>query len=449
MSDLLENFEKYIQQEKLYSTNTQWLLAISGGVDSVVLLDLCLQLKIPVTLAHVNFKLRGIESDRDENFVNELAKNKNLSIYIKHVDTAIYASQHKLSIQVAARELRYNWFDELCNHLQNKYQTVYIATAHHANDNMETVLINFFKGTGISGLHGILPKQKNIIRPLLFATKSETLNYANNQKLNWVEDSSNATDNYLRNTIRHQLVPVLEKIFPAVQQNLQQNIIRFRDVETLYQQSLTHWIKKICIYKDEECHIPVNRLIQLPAAQTILFEIIRQYHFTSAQLHDAWALTSAETGKWVQSGTHRIIRNRLWLIITPIQSVQTKYIVIDSFDNAIPYAKGTLQAKILPIEKCTIEANAQMAYLDAKHLVFPLLLRHWRQGDYFYPLGLGKKKKLSRFFIDQKLSLSQKENIWVLEMDKKVIWIIGYRIDDRFKITPQTKSVLKIERRLQ
>ncbi len=444
MIDLLRTFKKYIQQEKLYQPNTQWIVGISGGVDSVVLTHVCLQANIPIILAHANFQLRGEESNRDEDFVKKLAAQYQLPLHVKHFDTNAYAVENKLSIQVAARALRYEWFNELRNALQTKNKTSFITTAHHADDNVETVLMHFFKGTGISGLHGILSKQRNIIRPLLFATKQEILAYAKEQQLNWVEDSSNATDVYTRNAIRHQLMPVIENIFPTAQQNLQQNIARFRDAETLYQQALQQWIKKLCIYKNEECHIPVNRLVQLPAAQTILFEIIRQYGFTSAQTEDVWRLLEAETGKWIQSNTHRIIKNRAWIIITPLSSNQSQHIVIDHFDDVVHYPEGTLQAKILPTEKSIIEPNPQVAYIDAKHIIFPLILRPWTQGDYFYPLGMNKKKKLSRFFIDQKLSIADKEKTWVLEMNKKIVWIVGYRIDDRFKITPQTKTVLKI-----
>lgn len=444
--DLLNRFEKYIQQEKLYQSNTQWLLAISGGVDSMVLTDLCLQSKIPIVLAHCNFQLRGEESSRDEEFVQQFATTFKIPLHIKRFDTSDYASKNKLSIQIAARELRYGWFNSLSQEEEIKMtkQKLYIATAHHANDNVETVLMNFCKGTGISGLHGILSKQQNIIRPLLFATKQEIIDYAKDKKLTWIEDSSNAQDDYTRNAIRHQLIPVLQKIFPTIQQNLQHNINRFKDAEILYQQALQQWIKKLCTYKDGECHIPVNRLIPLPAAQTILFEIIRNYHFTSAQLTDVWTLTTAETGKWVQSKSHRIIKNRLWLIITSIKTEEAQHIIIDNFDKPIIYTEGILLAKNIVAKKIDINAGNQVAYIDTAYLSFPLLLRPWAQGDYFYPLGMKKKKKLSRFFIDQKLSLSEKEKIWVLEMDKKIIWVIGYRIDDRFKITNQTKTVLKI-----
>ena len=295
MTNLLNAFKKYIQQEKLYQPNTQWLLAISGGVDSIILLHLCLQANIPAILAHANFQLRGEESNRDEDFVRQLATQHQLPLHVKRFDTHAYMIENKLSTQVAARELRYAWFKDLTLTLSKgegkKAKQLYIATAHHADDNVETVLINFFKGTGISGLHGILPKQKNIIRPLLFATKKEILDYAKKENLKWVEDSSNATDTYTRNAVRHQLIPVIENIFPTAQQNLQQNILKFRDAEILYQQALQQWIKKLCTHKNQECHIPVNRLVQLPAAQTILFEIIRTYHFTSAQVQDAWALT--------------------------------------------------------------------------------------------------------------------------------------------------------------
>lgn len=451
MTSLLVAFKKYTQQEKLYQPNTLWLLAISGGVDSVALLHLCLQSNISIILAHANFQLRGEESNRDENFVKQLAEQHQLPLHVKRFDTKAYIAEHKLSIQAAARKLRYDWFNTLHKNLthttsikRKENRRLYIATAHHADDNVETMLINFFKGTGISGLHGILPKQKNIIRPLLFATKKEIVGYAKKENLVWVEDSSNTTDAYTRNAIRHTLIPVIENIFSTAQNNLQQNILKFRDAEILYQQALQQWIKKLCTHKNQECHIPVNRLVQIPAAQTILFEIIRTYHFTSAQIQDAWTLTTADSGKWIQSPTHRIIRNRAWLIITPLQSYQTQHIIIDCIDKEVHYSEGIIQAKNVSAEKYIIKINTNIAYLDAKHIHFPLLLRPWTQGDYFYPLGLGKKKKLSRLFIDQKLSLSEKEKVWVLEMNKKIIWIIGYRIDDRFKVTSQTKTVLKI-----
>ena len=454
--NLLKKFTDFIKKENLFQPKDKLLLAVSGGVDSVVLCELCKQTGFDFVIAHCNFQLRGEESKRDEQFVRELTKKYNVEIFVKKFDTEKYAEENKLSIQVAARELRYGWFNQIVNgqlsmvnghagFIHHSPLTIHhILTAHHANDNIETLLINFFKGTGISGLRGILPKHGNIIRPLLFAKKEELIEFAKENNLSYVEDSSNVSDKYTRNYFRNQLIPSVQKVFPQVEGNLLNNIQRFKDIETLYQQSIELHKKKLLEKKGEEIHIPVLKLFKSDPLPTIVYEIIKDFGFTSNQTEDVIKLLNSDSGKYVQSHTHKIIKNRNWLIITSSLTTVAENILIEEEDKVVEFLNGKLEMKQISAAGYKLSGSESIAQLDSDEIKFPLLLRKWKQGDYFYPLGMKKKKKLSRFFIDQKLSLTEKENIWVLEMNKKIIWIVGKRIDERFKITPKTKNILKI-----
>jgi tRNA(Ile)-lysidine synthase len=304
--------------------------------------------------------------------------------------------------------------------------------------------MNFFKGTGINGLHGILPKQGNIIRPLLFAKKEELTEFAVVNKLAFVEDSSNASDKYTRNYFRNQLIPDLQKVFPQVEDNLLNNIDRFREIEILYQQSVNLHTKKLLEHKGNEIHIPVLKLLKIKPLHTIVYEVIKDYGFTAHQTGEVIVLLKRETGKYIQSATHRILKNRNWLIIAPNISAKAETILIEEKDKQIEFPQGKLSFELLQITNHKPQTTNLIAQLSASEIKFPLLLRKWKQGDYFYPLGMKKKKKLNRFFIDQKLSLTQKEKTWVIEMDRKIIWVVGLRIDDRFKIADTTKNILQL-----
>lgn len=437
---LLQKFTEFIKNENLFQPKDKLLLAVSGGVDSVVLYELCKQAGYDFVIAHCNFQLRGGESERDEQFVRELAKKYNVEIFVEKYDTEKYAEKNKLSIQVAARELRYEWF----NSLIKEKQINWILTAHHANDNIETLLMNFFKGTGINGLRSILPKHTKIIRPLLFAKKEELLEFAKEHALKYVEDSSNVSDKYTRNYFRNQLIPSIQKVFPQAEDNLLGNIERFKDIETLYQQSILLHKKKLLEKKGEEVHIPVLKLLKSESLTTIIYEIIKDFGFTSNQIDEVIKLLNSDSGKYIQSSSHRIIKNRKWLIILPNDTAIAENILVEEKDKAVEYVSGKLKFEKLPAANCQLSTGNAVAMIDADEISFPLLLRKWKQGDYFYPFGMNKKKKLSRFFIDQKLSLTEKENVWLLEMNKKIIWVIGKRIDDRFKITTNTKNILMI-----
>ncbi len=500
--DLLKAFTDYANRQHLFSSRDRLLLAVSGGLDSVVLCELCHLAGLDFVIAHCNFQLRGAESDRDEEFIRKLGEKYNKPVFIRSFDTQVYAAAKKRSIQVAARELRYDWFQELIATgsspvVPNSSLTTQsspliphgrpitrIVTAHHLDDNIETLLMNFFKGTGIAGLRGILPTQGKIVRPLLFAGKEELRLFATQRILEWVEDSSNESDKYTRNYFRHQVIPLVEKVYPGALHNLADHLDRFRGIEWVYRGAIDQYKKKLLEPRGKEIHIPVLKLKKstpLPEAlRTLVYEIIRDFDFSPQQVEELIRFLDSETGRYIESATHRILKNRNWLIISPHPSVQAAHVLIESPDEPIVYENGELhfqQFETSPDQPLSIPNSAassscnksshnkssgtgqgrpgtdspasnSIAFLDAASIRFPLLLRKWKPGDYFYPLGMRKKKKLARFLIDNKLSGTDKEKIWVLEMDKKVIWVVGLRIDDRFRISPHTRNALKIESRL-
>lgn len=443
--NLTERFSRFIQEENLFHKKDRLLIAVSGGVDSAVLCHLCKMAGYDFVMAHCNFQLRGPESDADEQFVRNQAGWYGVTVVTRKFDTVAYATETKAGIQVAARNLRYNWFGQLLND-DGIGKPGYILTAHHANDNMETLLMNFFKGTGMGGLQGIMPKSgtgNRLVRPLLFAKKEELVTYAAENNIPFREDSSNSSDKYTRNYFRNKLIPSIQEVFPAVEDNLLDNISRFRDIGTLYRLSVNNLKKRLVIIKGNEHHIPVLKLLKTPALHAMIFEIIQEFGFAPAQVPEVVALLESGSGKFISSQTHRILHNRGWLIITELTAGSSMHVLIEETDTSIFFGKH--QMRIKQIDKPgKIDSSNMLALLDAGMIRFPLLLRKWKRGDYFYPLGMHKKKKLSKFFIDNKFSLVDKENAWVVEMDKKIIWVVGQRIDDRFKITSSTKQVLQL-----
>lgn len=445
--NLLAQFKQYISDQGLFSLSDQLLLAVSGGIDSVVLCELCKQSGYDFAIAHCNFQLRDADSERDEKFVSELAGKYNVNFHVVKFETTKIAAERKIATQEAARELRYHWFEEIRE--KNNYR--YILTAHHADDNIETATMNFFRGTGIKGIRGIEPKHEAVVRPLLFARRKEIESFLKEHKLEFVADYTNQQDDYTRNYFRNQVIPLIERSFPGVNENILANIDRFRETELLYHQAIDLHKKKLLEYKGDEIHIPVLKLKKTQPVHSILYEIIKGYGFSSLQTNDVINLMDSESGKYVESSSHRIIKNRKWLIIAPKQAETANTILIENGDSNVQCSMFKVQCSIVEtsnfkpvIAGDQAKTSNSLACLDADEIKFPLLLRKWKQGDYFYPLGMKKKKKLSRFFIDQKLSKTDKEKIWVIEMDKKIVWIVGHRIDDRFKITDKTKIMLKI-----
>ncbi len=451
--NLLKEFNQYIKEQNLFQHKDKLILAVSGGVDSVVLCHLCKQANFNFIIAHCNFQLRNKESERDEIFVKTLGEKYDVEVMIKIFDTNKYAKDNKISIQLAARELRYKWFDELLHKIKKDSNPElincpqpaanWILTAHHANDNIETLLMNFFKGTGISGLHGILPKQANLIRPLLFAKKEALAEFALANNLYFVLDSSNNLDKYTRNYFRNKLIPDLKKAYPQVENNLLNNINRFSEIELLYKQSIELNKKKLLQPKGNEIHIPILKLVATKPLHTLLYEIIKDYNFTPNQTDEVAGLLKSETGKYIQSATHRIFKNRNWIVIAPKNTDHAQHILIEK-EGIFSFTLGSIQVNKVDNISTSISSNLLAVQLNLDEIKFPLLLRKAKQGDYFYPLGMMKKKKLSRFFTDQKLSLTQKEKTWVIEMDKKIIWVVGMRIDERFKIEYNTKKLLQL-----
>lgn len=436
----------------MIQTNDYLLLAVSGGIDSVVLCHLCKQAGFRFAIAHCNFQLRGEESERDESFVRNLADTLNVPFFVRRFDTAHYAAEKRISIQVAARTLRYEWFFQVLEghgeQVQNDQTAASrlncLVTAHHLDDNIETVLMNFCKGTGITGVRGMLSKSRNIIRPLLFATKEEIRNYAKNSELIWIEDSSNDETKYTRNYFRKVVIPAVEKVYPDLQHNLKENIRRFGDVHQLYVQAIERHKQMLLEKKGKEVHVPVLKLLKSMPLSTIVYEIIKEFGFSSQQVKEVEKLLTSESGKYVVSATHRILRNRAWLIISPIAANEQEIIVVEKKDQEKIFADKCIKLNWVDKEEVRMTADNQMAFLDAAEVQFPLLIRKWRQGDYFYPLGMRKKKKLARFFIDRKMPLTDKEKVWVVESHKRILWVVGLRIDDRFKITDKTRQVLRL-----
>lgn len=463
---LLHRFQQYIQQHHLFQPKDQLLLAVSGGVDSVVLVDLCAKAGYNFSIAHCNFQLRGEESEGDELFVRSLGQKYNVEVLVKKFETAAYATEQKLSIQEAARVLRYEWFEEIVNGQRSMVNsensaaalathhlplTTHLLTAHHADDNNETLLMNFFRGTGLHGLTGIPVAYGDIKRPLLSFTKEELLQYAAENNLQYREDSSNQSSKYTRNFFRNEIIPAIEKVYPQVKQILQDNLDRFKSIEVLYQLATQQLIKKLCKPKGAEVHIPAKQLLQYNN-RALIYEIIKPYGFTEKQIAEVEKLAVAETGKFITSPVlhFRIIKNRAWLVIAPAEDAEVGHVIVEGLGTTgfvlglLEVEQTSLSNEQNPNSKIQIPNSNTEVLLDAKHIAFPLLLRKWKTGDYFYPLGMKKKKKLARFFIDQKLSKTEKENVWVLESNKKIIWVVGRRIDDRFKLTDSTTTVLKL-----
>jgi len=418
------------------------LIAISGGLDSVVLTHLSNQLKLDFALAHCNFNLRGKESDADEDFVLQLAEDLNLEIFIESFETETYANQNKLSTQMAARELRYHWFNELTEQLGFDF----ILTAHHTDDNLETFLINLSRGTGIEGLTGIPETNENVVRPLLPFSRVEIEEYAKKEDLKWREDSSNASNKYLRNKFRHEVIPKLKEINPQLLQNFNKTIEYLQDSKDIIDDRINVISDAVIIkLKENAIHFDISRIEAFNNPKAYLYELLKDYGFT--EWNDIYGLLDAQSGKQVFSKTHRLIKDRDCLLLSEINSddilnESEESFFISETDKQIQTPIGILHFKTT---KQINTLNASTIYIDKETLKFPLTIRQWEEGDYFYPFGMQGKKKLSKYFKDEKLSLIDKENVWLLCSGKDVVWVINRRIDNRFVVTESTKQIIKIE----
>jgi len=428
----IENHIPFLKQKKL-------LLAVSGGLDSIVLLHLMQQLNYEIAIAHCNFQLRGVESFGDQKFIQEYAAANAIPLFVTQFDTEAFAKDYKLSTQVAARELRYNWFYELLD--TENYD--YILTAHHADDNLETFLINLTRGTGLDGLTGIPEQNDKIVRPLLFASRLEIENYAKQQSLQWREDSSNASDKYLRNKIRHHLIPILKELNPnfitsflKTESYLQESLAMIEDATIMvYQQ----------VAREEGDHIyfDLNQLLKLPNYQSYLYQWLKEFGFTAWK--DIYDLVNSQSGKQVFATDFRLLKDRDSLILSPTKNRDSQEVVF--IEEGQTEVKIPLNLNLCKVADISVGSNRTI-FVDADKLVYPLVLRRWDKGDVFQPFGMdGKSKKVSKLFKDEKLSLLDKENTWLLcsNSNNEIVWVVGIRADHRFRTENTTKNILRID----
>lgn len=434
---MLNAFQNHLNSQLTFLNEGKLLIAISAGVDSVVLTHLCKKLKLNFALAHCNFNLRGKESDADEDFVLQLAKALHLEVFIESFDTEVFAQEHKLSIQMAARKLRYDWFEALSAQLN--FDT--ILTAHHADDNLETFLINFTRGTGLEGLTGIPEVNGKFVRPLLPFSREAIEAYAKENNIKWRDDSSNASTKYLRNKLRHDVIPILKQINPSLLQSFKNTINNLQDARDIVDDRIESLFKEgILKITPNGYKLSIFEIKKFKNIKAYLYRFFNAYGFN--EWDDILNLLDAQSGKQVFSEKWRLIKDRDFLLLTKNKTDDRESISISETDKEIETPLGIL---FFREADAISEKEPQSIYLDKQTLNFPLIIRKWEQGDVFYPLGMKGKKKLGKYFKDEKYSLLDKENTWLLCSENNIVWIIGKRPDDRFKVTEITKQILKIE----
>jgi len=435
---MIERFKQFIEQEDLFISADKILLAVSGGVDSVVMVHLFYHAGFEFEIAHCNFNLRGKESDEDELFVKGNAGCYDKKFHSKRFDTQQFADEHKLSIQEAARELRYKWFAEI----MEKQNLQYIATAHHLDDSVETVILNLVKGTGIKGLHGVPTKNGKVIRPLLFVTRDKILNYAKEKELTYREDSSNNDLKYSRNLIRSKVIPELEQVNPSFTKTFSENIDRFKEVERIYDRRIEQLKNELLIEEDGCYKVDIEALKKTEAPQTILYEMLKSFDFN--EVAQIMSVLDEQPGKRFFSKTHQLVKDRDHLIISLLTDDCFDEIIIEQDQMEVEVLEKKLSIETITRDNFKMKEDQNRACLDKDKLTFPLKIRKWREGDYFYPLGMKQKKKLSDFLIDEKVPLNEKSNQLVLTSKEDIVWVVSRRIDERYKIIDETNWTLQV-----
>lgn len=433
MKELELQIKEYIEQQHLISDpGLPLVVGLSGGADSVALLHILVKLGYQCIPAHCNFQLRDEESERDERFTFELAHSMGLDIKFIRFDTHEYARAHKLSIEMAARELRYQWFEEI----RSKYGASCIAVGHHADDNLETVLLNLIRGTGLKGLTGMQAKNGNIIRPLLKVTREEVVEYLTTHSVDYVNDSTNFENEFTRNKIRNQLIPAMQTINPSLQFTFRNTLQHLTDSYQFQQQQVQKLKDELVKSDGESVRISIPQLMDMPDRHFILYEVLSEYNFNSTQVSDIVASLNGISGKQFYAPGFNLIKDRNDLIIHPASTTTCK---------PVPEIKHTIYARS---NTQLIKNNPFTIQVDADQLVMPLHVRKWKKGDYFYPLGLNKRKKVSDFLIDLKIDRATKQKIHVLTClykgEEAIVWVVGYRIDHRFRISDTTLSIAEI-----
>lgn len=437
---MFASFLHFLQQKKLIVDRHQpTLLAVSGGVDSVVLCHLFKKACLPFAIAHCNFNLRGAEAEAATVFVKALAASYEVPCYTTQFDTTTFARYQKVSIQMAARSLRYQFFASLLE----QYGWHQTATAHHWDDVMETMLLNFIKGTGIKGFYGIQPMHGQVIRPLLFARKKEIIAYAQQEKLDWQEDSSNRCNHYQRNFIRNKIIPLLHHINPNFETTAQATAVQLRDIGHFFEDHLAQIKKEVSTFKGGIHYLAMYPIIHQPWATTLTFELLRPYGFTFKQIKQL--ITGTRTsGKMIHATDYTLYIDRKEWLISKKKPLPLQQAVITAPTRSITYGKHALHMHVYTRAAFILKKTAMTAALDYCRLQFPLIIRPWQAGDFFYPLGMKGSKKISDLLIDLKIPMAVKEQVCVVTSNDQIVWVVGHRIDERFKVDEATEMVMEI-----
>lgn len=437
----LQEFTGFIEQNALFAKHDKILLAVSGGKDSVLMVQLFKLSGYNFSIAHCNFNLRGDEAQRDEVFVKLLAKNVDVKFHLTHFNTKQYAEENQISTQMAARGLRYQWFEQIRQ--EGNYDC--IALAHHQNDAIETLLINLVRGTGISGMHGILPKRDKLIRPLLFLSRQQIDDIIENNRIDFVEDSSNQTTKYARNKIRLNVIPQLRELNTNLEETFAQNIVRFSETEEVLRLYVAEIKSKIFKENKGDVYMDIEQIRKLKPQNLLFFELLKHFNFTASVANEILASLNKQSGTSFYSKTHRATINRDEIIISALpKQLNNIQMLLQGYDSVVQINEQ--QLKLTLSNSTNIETKNTKAFVDADKLIFPLTIRYKQDGDKFKPLGLPHYKKLSDFFIDAKIPLPQKEKIPLLiNGNGEIIWVLELRQDDRYKVNATTKKVAIFE----
>lgn len=431
---MLSKLENHLSENFSFLKEKKLLLATSGGLDSMVMVYLFKKMNFDIAMAHCNFQLRGLESFGDQNFIEEYTETNKIPVFITQFDTENFAKDYKLSTQVAARTLRYDWFYEL---LETKNYD-YLLTAHHLDDNLETFLINLTRGTGLEGLTGIPQQNEQIIRPLLIFSRDEIENYAKENNIQWREDSSNSSDKYLRNKIRHNIVPILKELNPNFLNSFQKTQNYIQEAQEMIEDASIMIYQQVAKEIGEDIHFDLKKLKQLPNYKSYLYQWFAEYDFSAWE--DIYDLVNAQSGKQVFSNDYILLKNRDFLILSEKKDKKTTLYLIEREQEKVKIPLNIAICKVSDIS----ETLSDIIFVDEDKLVYPLVIRKWEEGDIFYPFGMTGKKKLSKYFKDEKMSLIEKQDIWLICSQNEIVWIVNKRLDDRFKVTKNTKNIIKI-----